>query len=130
VNLERQEDAAGRDRRRDRRLTLTGQAVLRTLHGRTDSHGGLVDVSASGLRFRLRPTDLPEVGAFGAVDVRVVPAGAREAAAAVRLTGFAEVLRVDQSDAAFVEVAVRFLDPLSVREAFEMIAAPVAATWS
>jgi hypothetical protein len=108
---------------------MTGQAVLRTLHGPADTHGGLVDVSAGGLRFRLRPANLPEVGAFGAVDVRVVPAGAREAAAAVRLTGFAEVLRVERTEGAYVEVALRFLDPLRVREAFEAIAAPVDASW-
>jgi hypothetical protein len=116
------------ERRRDRRLTITGQAVLRTLHGPTELHGGLVDVSATGLRFRLRPAELPEVGAFGAVDVRVMPGAGREGAAAVRLTGFAEVVRIDAEIAGSADVAVRFLDPLRVRDAFEP--APPLAAWS
>jgi hypothetical protein len=115
------------ERRRDRRLTMTGQAVLRTLHGASEFHGGLEDVSAGGLRFRLRPGEFPEAGAFGAVDVRVVPGGGPGEAASVRLTGFAEVVRIEEEVNGSAGVAIRFLDPLRVRDAFEP--EPPLAAW-
>ncbi len=116
------------ERRSDRRLHLTGQAVLRPIGRRGSAvFGGIVDVSASGVRLRVRPGADLESGDLVSVDMEVPLPMSRETAPPVRLRGKGSVLRVDLDAEGATEAAIRFGTPLVVSDAFTAAVPPLAA---
>ena len=107
------------DRRRDRRHALSGYAILRsrTWSG-TEVFGGLVDVSAGGVRLRVRPGTRLEPGQVWAVDLEIALPNAPSATPPVRLWGSGTVVRYDEEAPTGVEAAMRFESPLRVVEGF------------
>ncbi len=107
-------------------MRVNGDAVLFTLRPGGETVGGIVDVSASGVRIRLRPGLLPEVGEAGALDLRVNLADGGGLSPALRLTGHGVVVRVARGEGEEREIALRFDGPLCVREAFGPPGPPLA----
>jgi hypothetical protein len=107
------------ERRRDRRLHVTGQAVLHPVGRRgVDVFGGILDVSASGVRLRVRPGSDVEAGDRMDLDLEIPMPAAPSTVPPVRLFGRGEVLRLDLGPEGASEAAVRFESPLEVSEVF------------
>jgi hypothetical protein len=107
------------ERRRDRRVRVTGQAVLRPV-GRegTDVFGGILDVSAGGVRLRVRPGSDVEKGDRMSLDLEIPMPSAPATVPPVRLFGHGQVLRLDLGSEGASEAALRFEAPLEVCEFF------------
>jgi hypothetical protein len=104
------------DRRRDRRLGVTGYAILRSRAWTgTEVFGGLVDVSAGGARIRVKPGTRLLPGEVWAVDIEVATP-ALGGSAPVRLFGSCAVLRIADTARQGTEVGLRFEAPLAVVE--------------
>jgi hypothetical protein len=112
------------ERRRDRRIAIPGEVQLLTLRPDGDIVGGILDVSAGGIRFRVRPGDVPTVGEPGVLDVRITLSSSSGPSPTLRLTGQGNVVRVRNGAEGGSEVSVQFDAPLRVRDAF----APPGAT--
>jgi|GEM_PF-3215595 len=126
------------DRRSDRRHALTGFGRLVPViddaagtdgHGPTwkgtEWYGGIVDVSARGVRLRVRPgADIPD-GLRCRVLLEVsLPAGG-PSTPPVRLDGDAVLLRrVHAEGERIEEIALRFDHPLRVGDAFATVVPP------
>jgi hypothetical protein len=107
------------ERRRDRRLNVTGQAVLHPIGRRgVDVFGGILDVSASGVRLRVRPGSDVEAGDRMDLDLEIPMPSAPASVPPVRLFGRGLVLRLDLGPEGASEAAVRFDSPLEVSEVF------------
>ena len=107
---------ASPDRRQDRRLGVTGYAILRSRAWTgTEVFGGLVDVSATGARIRVKPGTRLRPGEVWAVDIEVA-SPQLAGASPVRLGGAGTVLRVADTHMKGTEVALRFEAPLMVVE--------------
>lgn len=121
--------SASSDRRRDRRHTLSGYAVLRSRKwSGTEVFGGVVDVSASGVRLRVKPGTSLKTGEVWAVDLEVALPRVPPAAPPVRLWGCGSVTRVEESEERGTEIAMHFEAPLVVVEGFPVPARPTRAT--
>ncbi|MCC7137062.1 MAG: PilZ domain-containing protein [Planctomycetes bacterium] len=105
------------DRRADRRHALLGHARVH-VDGAAETFGGIVDVSARGVRVRVRPSTCAEVGAACLVHLAVMLPGTGPEAPAVRLHGRAVVVRHTVRDDRTEELALRFELPLQVGDAF------------
>jgi hypothetical protein len=111
--------ATASDRRRDRRISLPGYGVLRTRAWTgTEVFGGLVDVSASGVRLRVKPGAAFREGEVLAVDLEVTLPTAPPNSPPVRLWGCGSVVRQEDTLSRGTEVALRFETPLAVAEGF------------
>src|SRR5262245_3213479 len=107
------------ERRRDRRLPLTGHAVLRPNNRRgVDVFGGILDVSAGGMRLRVRPGSDVEPGDRIDVDLEVSMPSAPPSIPPIRLYGRGEVLRLDVGPEGSSEAAIRFESALEVHDGF------------
>lgn len=106
------------ERRADRRHPLTGFARLVPVGGGAEWYGGIVDVSARGVRLRVRPgVEVPDAARCHVHLEVAMPTGTSHTPP-VRLSGDAVVLRrTVQADRA-EEVALRFEMPLRVGDAF------------
>lgn len=110
------------ERRRDRRHALTGFGRLVPSEGGYEWYGGIVDVSARGVRLRVRPgADIPDDLRCHVLLEVSLPA-ANPGTPPVRLDGDAVLLR--RSFAAgerIEEIALRFDRPLRVGDAFASV---------
>jgi hypothetical protein len=107
------------ERRRDRRLNVTGQGVLHPIGRRgVDVFGAILDVSASGVRLRVRPGSDVERGDRMDLDLEIPMPAAPVSVPPVRLFGRGQVLRMDLGREGASEAAVRFDSPLEVSEVF------------
>ncbi|MFO0934399.1 MAG: hypothetical protein U1E39_17060 [Planctomycetota bacterium] len=110
------------ERRRDRRHALTGFGRLVPFEGGYEWYGGIVDVSARGVRLRVRPgADIPDDLRCHVLLEVSLPA-ANPGTPPVRLDGDAVLLR--RSFAAgdrIEEIALRFDRPLRVGDAFASV---------
>ena len=107
------------DRRRDRRHAVTGQATLRPHRGGADLFGGIMDVSAGGVRLRIRPGHDLTPGTLFDVSLEVALPTAPQAVPPVRLCGAAVTVRAQEIEGPAHEVALRFMAPLSVSDGFD-----------
>lgn len=117
-----------RERRKDRRHHLTGQAVLTPVGRRGPTlYGGIVDVSATGMRLRVSPgADIDSSDRYE-LDLEVPLPNARETVPPLRLYGVGEVVRVDVVEEGATEAAIRFDAPLVVSESFAARAPALAS---
>jgi hypothetical protein len=107
------------ERRRDRRQNLTGHAVLRPNQRRgVDVFGGILDVSAGGVRLRVRPGSDVEPGDRIDLDLEISMPFAPPSVPPLRLYGRGEVLRLDLGPEGSSEAAIRFDVPLEVHDGF------------
>ena len=113
---------SAQDRRRDRRHSLSGYAILRSrAWSGTEVFGGLLDVSAGGARVRVRPGTGLVPGQVWALDLEIAMPQLPTSIAPVRLWGTATVLRYDEAGGAGIEAALRFETPLQVVEGFTAV---------
>lgn len=120
--------ASPSDRRSDRRHALTGFARLVPVAGGEEWYGGIVDVSARGVRLRVRPgAEVPDdLRCHVQLEVSLPASGPNTPP--VRLNGDAVLLRRSVSVGDRIEeIALRFDDPLRVGDAFAA-AAPCVRT--
>jgi hypothetical protein len=108
----------GADRRSDRRHALTGYARLVADPEGLESYGGIVDVSARGVRLRVRPELVVSEGLRCHVSIVVTLPNSPTDASAVRLTGDAVVVRFVSAPERGAEIALKFDQPLSMGDAF------------
>jgi len=80
--------------------------------------GGIVDVSAGGVRLRIRPGQGVAEGSAFDVALEVSLPSAPQAVPPVRLCGTAVTVRAYETDAPAFELALRFLAPLAVWDGF------------
>lgn len=110
------------ERRADRRHALSGFGRLVSMTGGYEWYGGIVDVSARGVRLRVRPgADIPDALKCHVL-LEVSLPGASESTPPVRLNGDAVLLRRAFTTGDRVEeIALRFDEPLRVGDAFASI---------
>ena len=106
------------DRRADRRHALSGYARLLSGPDGVETYGGIVDVSARGVRLRVRPEVEVADGLRCRVAIVVTLPGASPDASPIRLHGDAVVVRRASAPEHGAEVALRFDEPLLMGDAF------------
>lgn len=106
------------DRRKDLRHWVTGHAVLRTRSGFREVFGGVVNVSAAGIRLRVRPDLGLLPGDSYDVVVEVSLPSSPPTVPPVRLQGRGVTVWCAESADRTSEVALRFEAPLHVCDVF------------